>query len=175
MILRIFRNQNLKSNTFRISRNFYNCHFLTHFYCHGENGGTLGMVPLIINPYTPYIMDIYWVTYDTVNLHHVRSILDSGHPTNTPPLHGTCTNHRGCACNWGHVRKKKPGRCLQGCFPSSIGTIGSFVYRYIYIRIYIYAYIYIYRTSSIKQQPVSQISSSQATNGLTSAHRDARR
>lgn len=36
-------------------------------------------------------------------------------------------------------------------------------------------YIYIYRTSSIKQQPVSQISSSQATNGLTSAHRDARR
>ena len=28
---------------------------------HGENGGTLGMVPLIINPiYTPYIVGIYW-------------------------------------------------------------------------------------------------------------------
>ena len=60
----------------------------------------------------------------------------------------------------------------------------SFIYRHyrficIYIHIYIYKYkyiyAYIYRTSSIKQQPVSQISSSQATNGLTSAHRDARR
>ena len=29
---------------------------------HRENGGTLGMVPLIINPiYTRYIVGIYWV------------------------------------------------------------------------------------------------------------------
>ena len=35
---------------------------------HGENGGTLGMVPLIINPiYTPYIVGIYWDLWDTWN------------------------------------------------------------------------------------------------------------
>ena len=28
--------------------------------CHGENDGTLGMVPLIIGPITPYIVGVYW-------------------------------------------------------------------------------------------------------------------
>ena len=139
-----FSNQNLKSNTFRKKDNFYNCHFLTHFYCWPSSCSIHFGIQAIPPPPRRFMAPV--------------------------PTIEVVPN------NWGHVRKKKPGRCLQGWFPSSIGTIGTYIYiTYIYIYITYIIRIYIYGTSSIKQQPVSQISSSQATIGLTSAHRDARR
>ena len=55
----------------------YNWTTPTEFWIHRENGGTLGMVPLIINPYTPYVVGIGYLAFSLWSIYqHCHRVIE---------------------------------------------------------------------------------------------------